>query len=289
MSEAEDTVGEYLDRLRVQRRLSENTLNAYCRDLAQFLDFCEKQEIARVEELGRLELRRFLAHLEDEGLGRRSIARKASAVRGLLGDLTKRGVLASNPAAQLSRPKLPERLPRAIPSRQLGSLLDGLPASTPIEMRDKALLEVLYGTGIRVAELAQLRLGDFDTDFLTVVGKGDKTRAVPIGKPARQAVVTYLVHGRRQLAGALAGNALWVGSRGGPLDARGIRRAVRSRAATFPHALRHSFATHLLEGGADLRAVQELLGHRDLATTQIYTAVSRQHLQSTYDLSHPRA
>lgn len=289
MSAPEETVGEYLHRLGIHRRLSLNTLNAYRRDLAQFLGFCEQQGIARVEELGRLELRRFLAYLEDEGLGRRSIARKASAVRGLLSDLTKRGVLASNPAAQLGSPKLPERLPRAIPSRQLGSLLDGLPASTPIEMRDKALLEVLYGTGIRVSELAQLRLGDFDTDFLTVVGKGDKTRAVPIGKPARQAVVTYLAHGRGQLALALAGDALWVGARGGPLDVRGIRRAVRSRAATFPHALRHSFATHLLEGGADLRSVQELLGHRDLATTQIYTAVSRQHLQSTYDLSHPRA
>jgi site-specific recombinase XerD len=168
-------------------------------------------------------------------------------------------------------------------------LLDSLPSSTPLELRDRALLEVLYGTGLRVAEAARLQVHDFAGDLLTVVGKGGKTRAVPIGKPARQAVDAYLERGRSHLAGKGAGSSLWVGARGGKLDERGIRRAVRSRAATFPHALRHSFATHLLEGGADLRSVQELLGHRDLATTQLYTAVSRQHLKRTYDLSHPRA
>lgn len=289
MSEAQTLATEYLDRLVSQRQTSPHTVAAYRRDLTQFLEFLEDEGIGQLEALDRQDLRRYLGRLEKKGLSRRSIARKSSAVRVWLGDLVKRGHLPANPAAQMASPRLPERLPKAIPSRQVGSILDGLATGTPLELRDRALLEVLYGTGLRVSELAQLRIDAFATDLITVTGKGGKTRAVPIGKPARKAVDDYLARGRGQLAKTGAGNALWVGSRGGRLDERGIRRAVRNRAATFPHALRHSFATHLLEGGADLRSVQELLGHRDLATTQIYTAVSRQHLQGTYDLSHPRA
>ncbi len=289
MTAGETELAEYLDRLVTQRRLSAHTVAAYRRDLAQFLEFCVGKGIERLTELDRNGIRRYLAYLQRKGLSKRSVARKSSAVRGFLGDLAKRGQLPANPASQLARPRLPERLPRALPSRQLGSLLDELPASTPVELRDRAILEVLYGTGLRVSELAQLRVDDLKGDFVTVTGKGGKVRAVPIGKPARRAVVAYLENGRGRLAKTLAAEALWVGSRGGSLDERGIRRVVRNRAATFPHALRHSFATHLLEGGADLRSVQELLGHRDLATTQIYTAISRQHLQRTYDLSHPRA
>ncbi|MGI8518540.1 MAG: tyrosine recombinase [Acidimicrobiia bacterium] len=289
MSEAQLAVEEYLARLGSQRRLSPHTIAAYRRDLAQFLDFSKDRALAGLAQLDRHHLRRYLAHLEKAGLSRRSIARKSSAVRGWLEDLVKRGHLPANPAAQLARPRLGERLPRALPSRQIASILDGLPSATPIDLRDRALLEVLYGTGLRVSELAQLRTSDFATDLITVTGKGGKVRAVPIGKPARDAVAAYVEKGRSQLAQSGASDALWLGVRGGKLDERGIRRAVRSRAATFPHALRHSYATHLLEGGADLRTVQELLGHRDLGTTQIYTAVSRQHLQRTYDLSHPRA
>ncbi len=282
-------VGDYLGRLASQRQLSPHTIAAYRGDLFQFLDFCGDQGGEDTALVDRHLLRRYLAHLEEAGLSRRSIARKSSAVRGWLEDLVKRGHLPANPAAQLARPRLGERLPRALPRRQVASILDGLPSATPIDLRDRALLEVLYGTGLRVSELAQLRTTDFATDLITVTGKGGKVRAVPIGRPARDAVAAYVERGRGQLAHSGRSDALWLGVRGGKLDERGIRRAVRSRAATFPHALRHSYATHLLEGGADLRTVQELLGHRDLATTQIYTAVSRQHLQSTYDLSHPRA
>ena len=289
MTAGETELAEYLDRLVTQRRLSAHTVAAYRRDLAQFLEFCVGKGVERLTELDRNAIRRYLAYLQRKGLSKRSVARKSSAVRGFLGDLAKRGQLPANPASQLARPRLPERLPRALPSRQLGSLLDELPARTPVELRDRAILEVLYGTGLRVSELAQLRVDDLKGDFVTVTGKGGKVRAVPIGKPARRAVGAYLESGRGRLAKTSSAAALWVGSRGGSLDERGIRRVVRNRAATFPHALRHSFATHLLEGGADLRSVQELLGHRDLATTQIYTAVSRQHLQRTYDLSHPRA
>jgi integrase/recombinase XerC len=167
--------------------------------------------------------------------------------------------------------------------------IETIDSTTPEGLRDRALIDTLYSTGLRVSELASLSIDDVGGDMVTVVGKGRKTRRVPVGRPAQESVRRYLGQGRPKLAGPDAGNALWVGLRGGPLGTRGIRSVVRKRVATFPHALRHSFATHLLEGGADLRSVQDLLGHTDLATTQIYTAVTRQHLRGTYDRSHPRA
>jgi integrase/recombinase XerC len=167
--------------------------------------------------------------------------------------------------------------------------IESIDARTPEGLRDRALIDTLYATGLRIAEMVSLTVEDMGGDMVTVVGKGRKTRRVPIGRPAQESVRRYLEEGRPQLAGTDAGTALWVGVRGGRLDSRGIRRVVKKRVATFPHALRHSFATHLLEGGADLRTVQDLLGHTDLATTQIYTAVTRQHLRGTYDRSHPRA
>jgi integrase/recombinase XerC len=167
--------------------------------------------------------------------------------------------------------------------------IESIDAGTPEDLRDRALVDTLYSTGLRIAEMASLTVDDMGGDMVTVVGKGRKTRRVPIGRPAQEAVRRYLQEGRPKLAGSEAGTSLWVGIRGGRLDSRGIRRVVQKRVATFPHALRHSFATHLLEGGADLRTVQDLLGHTDLATTQIYTAVTRQHLRGTYDRSHPRA
>jgi integrase/recombinase XerC len=159
-----------------------------------------------------------------------------------------------------------------------------------VASRDRAIVETLYATGLRVSELAGLRTGDVDdSGLLRVTGKGNKTRVVPVGRPAQRALRQWLLEDRSSLASERAGDALWVGRRGGPLDARGVRRIVHDRVGTFPHALRHSFATHLLEGGADLRSVQELLGHVALGTTQIYTSVTREHLKATYDRSHPRA
>lgn len=180
-------------------------------------------------------------------------------------------------------------LPHALPSRTINAALDAIDTSDPAGLRDRALLETLYATGLRISELASMRITDVGDDVVTVVGKGSKTRRVPVGKPAQQALEAYVEKGRPRIAGSEAGDALWVGVRGGGLDPRGMRRVASKRLATFPHALRHSFATHLLEGGADLRTVQELLGHTDLATTQTYTAVTRQHLRGTYDRSHPRA
>lgn len=243
-----------------------------------------------IAAIDRTSARRFLAFLATRGYARRSVARKASAVRAFFDDAARRGLVPSNPAEGLAQPKRPNTLPRAVPARTLGGLLDQISGDDAESLRDRALLELLYSSGIRVAEVAALRVQDLrDGDFIRVRGKGEKDRLVPVGAPARRALDSYLARGRPHLAGRAAGNRLFVGARGGALDPRGIRRVVRRRVGTYPHALRHSFATHLLERGADLRAVQELLGHTELATTEIYTAVTREHLRATYDRSHPRA
>ena len=286
---AESSVAAYLERLETGRGLSPHTVAAYRRDLSQFFDFCDRRGQRSPGEVDRLVVRRFLAHLATRGYARRSAARKASAVRAFYADAARRGLVAANPADGVPAPKRPQHLPRAFPAAALGSWLDALDGADPVTRRDRALLEVLYGTGLRVAEAASLTTSTVLSDLVKVRGKGGKDRVVPLAGQARAAVERYLAESRPSLAGAGAGDALWVGRRGGPLGVRGIRRVVRSRLGTFPHALRHSFATHLLEGGADLRTVQELLGHRELATTQVYTAVTRQHLRSTYDRSHPRA
>lgn len=286
---AQDTVQPYLTRLEENRGLSVNTIDAYRRDLRQFFDWCDRSGISSPNEVERLHCRRYLAFLDTRGYSRRSIARKTSAAKAFFGDSVKRGLLDSNPFEGVTRPKLDRPLPHALPVRSVEHAIEAIDTSTAVGLRDKALVETIYATGMRISELASLRVSDLGADTLTVVGKGNKVRRVPIGKPAQTAVEHYVEKGRAELAGPQIDDELWVGARGGRLDQRGIRRVVSKHVATFPHALRHSFATHLLEGGADLRTLQDLLGHTDLATTQIYTAVTRQHLRGTYDRSHPRA
>ncbi len=282
-------VEAYLGRIRDQRRLSPNTVDAYRRDLAQFFDYCGRHGIGSIAAVDRLVARRYLAFLDTLGYSRRSMTRKASAVRAFYTDGARRELWAANPLDGLRPAKLDRPLPHALPARTVARALDAVDTTTPVGLRDRAILEVLYASGLRISELVSLTVDQADSDTLTVEGKGGKTRVVPVGRPAREAVRAYLEEGRPQLARSSAGPALWVGVQGGALDQRGVRRVVFRHAATFPHALRHSFATHLLEGGADLRTVQDLLGHSDLATTQIYTAVTRRHLRDTYERSHPRA
>jgi len=287
---AEEPVNTYLDRLGAERGLSTHTVDAYRRDLSQFFDFCDRMGHSGIEQVDRTTVRRFLAHLATRDYAGRSAARKASAVRTFFGDAAKRDDIPANPAAGVASPKRRRTLPRALPAGSLGAMLDAVDGDEPVDLRDRALLEVLYGTGLRVSEAASLRVSDVrGVELVRVRGKGDKERVVPLAGQARRSLDRYLAGARDSLAGEAAGDALWVGVKGGALDARGVRRTVRIRLGTFPHALRHSFATHLLEGGADLRTVQELLGHVELGTTQIYTAVPRRHLEEPYDRSHPRA
>ena len=287
---ASEPLDGYLERIASERGLSDHTVAAYRRDLSQFFDFCDRAGRTGLDEVGRLDVRRFLAHLATRHYAPRSAARKASAVRSFFSDAARRELVTANPAAGVASPKRRRTLPRALPAGSLAAMLDAVAGDHPLDLRDRALLELLYGTGLRVSEAASLRVGDVEgTDLVRVLGKGDKERVVPLAGQARASLDRYLASARGDLASAAAGDALWVGARGGALDGRGIRRAVRRRLGTFPHALRHSFATHLLEGGADLRTVQELLGHVELGTTQVYTAVTRRHLEETYDRSHPRA
>jgi site-specific recombinase XerD len=282
-------VDDYLTRLREQRDLASNTVDAYRRDLTQFFDYCDRNGVHRIDGVQRINARRYLAFLDTRGYSRRSATRKASAVRSFYNDAGRRGASTVNPFEGVARPRLDRPLPHALPTRAVIQAIEAIDTSSPQGLRDRAILDTLYSSGLRVSELASLTVSDVSGDMITVVGKGRKTRRVPLGRPAQESIRHYLEEGRPRLASAEAGRSLWVGLRGGRLDTRGLRRVVNDRMATFPHALRHSFATHLLEGGADLRVVQDLLGHTDLATTQIYTAVTRQHLRGTYDRSHPRA
>jgi integrase/recombinase XerC len=280
------------------------TVAAYRRDLAGFVTWAERAGTSGPETVDRLLLRRYLAYLTTRRYARRSIARAASSLRRYFGWLTHSGVVATDPARGLSAPKGESRLPRVLRSDELTTLLDEPPAvidhdPEPVRWRDDAVFELLYGSGLRVAEVCQLRAGDLDlrARSVTVWGKGGRQRRVPLSEPCTEALRDWMRRGRAaflaefELRGSGADDALFLNRRGRPLTPRDVRRALDRRAPspTYPHALRHTFATHLLDGGADLRTVQELLGHADLATTQIYTHVSRDRLKAVYDQTHPRA
>jgi len=282
-------LARYLARLTDQRGLSPNTIEAYRRDLSQFFDYCHRSGVDAVDEVDRKTARRYLAFLDTLGYSRTTTSRKASSVRAFYSDAVLRGSAQVNPFDGVSTPKLDKPLPHALPTRTMAAAIESIDTSSPTGLRDRAIVETLYATGLRVSELASLKIRDVTGDTVTVKGKGAKMRMVPLGRPAQRSLERYLSGGRPRLARPDSGQDLWVGARGGPMGPRSIRRAVSRHVATFPHAVRHSFATHLLEGGADLRTVQDLLGHSDLATTQIYTAVTRKHLRGMYDQSHPRA
>jgi site-specific recombinase XerD len=286
---ARERLDQYLDRCRAQRGMSPHTVEAYRRDLSQFFDFCDRVGVRLVGDVDRRTIRRWLAQLDTRGYARTSVARKSSSVRAFYDDAVRRRLVDGNPAAALHRPKQPGRLPTALRPAAVSTVLDGIDGEDPLALRDRALLEVLYATGLRVSEVAAMGVADVrGRDEIRTRGKGGRDRVVPLGGPAKRAVARWVADGRPHLIGGET-TALWIGARGGPLDQRGIRRVVQSRMGTHPHAVRHSFATHLLEGGADLRVVQELLGHVDLATTQIYTHITRDHLRRTYERTHPRA
>jgi site-specific recombinase XerD len=286
---AASALAAFLERAAAERNLAANTRLAYRRDLEQFFEFCERLGITSIDAVDRRSLRRWQAQLATRGYAAASISRKVSAVRAFFSDAARRDLVPVDPSIGLPARKKPTRLPRAMAAGALGAMLDALDGEDPVTLRDRAMLEVLYGTGLRVSELAGLTVGGVRSELVRVTGKGNRTRVVPLAGQARRALDRYLDSGRPRLVAPDSADWLWLGVRGGPLGPRGVRRVARARLGTFPHALRHSFATHLLERGADLRTVQELLGHIELATTQTYTAVSRHHLKATYERSHPRA
>lgn len=297
------TVGElatsFLRAAEVERDLSPHTIEAYRRDLLQFEEWAEGR-VERVSEVDRRLMRGYLGFLGRKGHARRTVARKASAVRSMLEWAVGQGLIEQNPARDVPAPKLDKPLPRVLKQADAAHLCELPPDDDPVGVRDRAILELLYGAGLRVAELCGLDVDDLDLSHLsvTVWGKGRKQRRLPLGRPAGRALEVYVREARPQLlerGSASDGHPLFLNQRGARLHQRGVRallekyRDAEGEPRVSPHALRHSFATHLLDGGADLRAVQELLGHESLATTQIYTHVSTERLRSVYERSHPRA
>jgi tyrosine recombinase XerC len=292
----EAAVDAYLSEL-ATRDAAPATVRAYRRDLHELGAWATA---ARREpgELAYRDLRGYAAELSGRRLARSSIGRKLVAVRSFHRHLVDSGTARQNPADLLPTPKRDSRLPRVIAPEDMAALLDRIPATTPLEVRDRALFELTYSCGLRAEEIVSIDQGDldFDAETLRVTGKGRKTRVLPVGEPAQRAVRRYLETARRALEPGREETALFVSRRGRRLSSSDVRRRldkwVREAALAghvSPHTLRHSFATHLLEGGADLRSIQDLLGHANLSTTQIYTRVEPSRLRNEYAKAHPRA
>lgn len=294
-ADALDWVPRFIAHLRTERRLSEHTAKNYQRDLHALTDFCAKQQLPRWTAVDGQHIRVFAARQHSRGLGGRSIQRQLSAARTFFRYLIREGALVNNPGADVRAPKAAKRLPQTLDVDQMAKLLD-FGSDAGLDVRDKAILELLYSSGLRLQELVSLDLEDVDISDRTVrvLGKGEKVRVLPVGRRA----ITALQRWRRERAALarIGEQALFVGRAGRRLGARAVQRRVdrwvKRRGLGFkahPHVFRHSFATHLLESSGDLRAVQELLGHANISTTQVYTHLDFQHLARTYDAAHPRA
>ncbi|MGM0664703.1 MAG: site-specific tyrosine recombinase XerD [Thermodesulfobacteriota bacterium] len=295
MSKNDQLLDQFIAHLRVERGLASNTVQAYSRDLVRFLEFLDDMD-RKPEEAAEEDVSAFMGNLKGR-LSTRSSARNLSAVRMFFRFLVSEGAMATSPARLVETPKLPVRLPGIMSPEEVDCLLTQPDPVTPAGARDRAMLELLYATGLRVSELTGLRLQSLNLEagFVRIIGKGSKERVVPIGDKAKEALQEYLSGGRVTLLGRRTSAFAFLNSRGRPLTRQGfwklIKRYGRSagiRGAITPHGLRHAFASHLLEGGADLRSVQIMLGHEDISTTQIYTHVTREHLKRLHEKHHPR-
>ena len=296
---SESPIDAYLDHLRVERRLAAHTLESYARDLAALAEFAAGRERA-VEALDRRDLDAFVQHQRLHGLAPRSVARRVAAVRGFYKFLIVDRRLEHNPADDLRPPSAWPALPKFLSIDEVDTLIAQPDVSTPLGLRDRAMIELLYATGLRVSELVAVRMADLhlDEQYLTCVGKGSKERLVPLGEIAADWIRRYHRDARPELAKRPQGNrtpGLFLNARGGPISRVGFWKVLKRYGLAAglprtlsPHVLRHSFATHLLERGADLRAIQMMLGHADLSTTQIYTHVLEARLRTIYDRFHPR-
>jgi integrase/recombinase XerC len=294
-AQALDWLERFYGYLRHERRLSPHTLESYRRDLSRLQEYCDGNRIGDWEALDSFAVRSYVAWRHRKGIGGRSLQRELSAIRSLYNYLLRERAVGSNPALDIPAPKAEKRLPRALDVDQTGALL-AIPGDGPLALRDKAMMEMIYSSGLRLAELVSLDRDSIDRADATVrvTGKGGKTRVVPVGRAALAAVAAWL-RVRGQLA-PLEEKALFVSRQGRRISPRNVQQRLGQWAQRqgltvhlHPHMLRHSFASHILESSGDLRAVQELLGHADIATTQIYTHLDFQHLAKVYDQAHPRA
>ncbi len=292
----QEIFNRYIDYLQAERNVSRYTVRNYTSDLLEFFDFARGKHIKSLKEINKQTLRGYLGHLMEMGFAKSSIARKMSAIRSFYRYLLREEVVSANPAATTVSPKLDRRLPMFLTAAEAKRLVESPDLSKPQGQRDRAMLELLYAAGLRVSELVNIDVAqvNLDTNEIRVWGKGAKERIVLIGGPAARALSAYLSGGRPELLGGKKSNALFVNRYGGRLLARRVQKILGKYAVTIekrvhPHMLRHTFATHLLDGGADLKVVQELLGHADLSSTQIYTHVTQSRARKIYLSAHPMA
>ena len=293
--EAQALTNLFFRYLETERRYSQNTIRSYQRDLEHFLVHLQDKKLSRWAELKPHHIRTYASQIFIEGLGAKSIQRRLSAIRSFMNYLLREGMIKNNPAEGVKTPKAPKKLPGVLDIQQISQLLD-IQETDPLSLRDKAIMELIYSSGLRLSEIVRLNPIDLNLSdkSLTVIGKGDKTRMLPIGNEAIKSLRSWLSC-RNELA-TTEEEALFVGSRGNRLSRRSIQSRIKHWARkngiqqdVYPHLLRHSFATHMLEASGDLRAVQELLGHKDISTTQVYTHLDFEHLSKTYDKAHPRS
>ena len=295
----QEVFNKYIQYLEAERNASYYTVRNYKADLLDFFYFLrKKKKVDSLEKVDRKVLRDYLSHLVEQGIVKASIARKLSAIRSFYRYLVREKIISANPIEMVSSPKLDKRLPSFLTLDEVEKLLNTPDLSTPQGQRDRALLELLYASGLRVSELVSLELGQInpDTNEIRVWGKGSKERVVLMGKPAAEALRNYLIHGRPKLLGEKRSNALFLNRYGQRIPERRVQKMLENYAKkagigkkVHPHMLRHTFATHLLDGGADLRVVQELLGHARLSSTQIYTHVTKGQARKVYLSAHPLA
>ena len=295
-------VEQFLNYTTVERGLSPNTIAAYRNDLSQFVDFLQSRDSSLQggswKRIGTDALTAFVLDLHERGYSDKTKTRKVASTKALFGFLLEEGVIDKNPMEDFASPGVGESLPETLSVEEVEALLSVEKALTPMSLRDRAMIEIMYATGVRVSELVSLDIDDVDLDenFVRCMGKGSKERIIPVHDEAVEAVRVYLQDGRESLAGPAAGRALFVSRKGGRLTRQALWLILKGRAQAAgierkitPHTLRHSFATHLLIGGAQLRHVQELLGHASITTTQVYTHLTSEHVRAQYESSHPRA
>lgn len=291
-----DLAREYLIYLQAEKGLAKNTVSSYTHDLKIYLAFLSRRKISSYDSVTSKVVREFTAELR-KNFSASSTARILSAIKGLHKFLLKEGYAEKDTLRDVPTPKKEARLPRVVTIDDANRLMNSVFAPNPPGLRDRAILELLYATGMRISEMTQIKLGDLDLEegFVRVFGKGSKERVIPVGKKALEAAQSYLRGGRPKLVKQVRDESLFLNVRGRGMTRQSLWKILKSYAKragleeVTPHTLRHSFATHLLEGGADLRAVQEMLGHASISTTQIYTHVSKEHLRQVYLESHPRA
>lgn len=295
----EDQLKDYLHYLVVERRLATNTVKSYERDLKKYYQYVTKVEnITAFNDVNRLHVIHFLKHIKEQGNSARTLARHIASIRSFHKFLFRDKITDHDPTEQIETPQAERKLPKVLNISEVEALLDAPKLDNPLGVRDKAMLELLYATGLRVSELINLNLADIHLSmgFIRCLGKGNKERIVPLGSVATKALQAYLDNGRAQLVKRKKNDAFFVNHHGNRLTRQGfwknlkkIAKEAQIEKELTPHTLRHSFATHLLENGADLRAVQEMLGHADISTTQIYTHVTKTRLKDVYKTYHPRA